>query len=470
MLALTMTPKLGLSQDNLVLNGLSSLWQLNREYYVGALYLTSHAKDPEAVLNMAGPKRMEIKVTIDKWSPRRFSQMWNQAILINNSADEQKRLSKDIVSFVNLPKEDLIYGDKITIALIPGKGTDVSLNDVKFMSSSEEGFFNLLANTWIGARPPSSDFKHDVLNQPVNTEEAQDLASRYEVIIPPDGRAKEVVSWAPEKYRKAALAALSAAGSAVSALTPSMSSSNAAAEAKAKKEAARKAAEAKKIAEKKAAEEKKRLAEKKAREAKELAARQEAERKAAEAKALAEKQAAEAKSLAEKQAAEKKAAEAKKLAEKVAAEKKAAEAKRLAEQKAAEEAKKLAEKKAAEEAAKAAKLAAAKKAEANKVSDAKLQGVLNIYRANMLRLTYRHVVYPSRSLSLNQEGTVVLKVTVDRKGKVVNISEETKSQFVTLNKAAEKAVKKASPYPEVPKLLPGEKFEFKIPIKFRIPT
>ncbi len=100
----------------------------------------------------------------------------------------------------------------------------------------------------------------------------------------------------------------------------------------------------------------------------------------------------------------------------------------------------------------------------------RLNGILNVYRANMLRLTYRHVVYPSRSLNLNQEGTVVLKVTVNRKGKVMDIKQEERSQYVALNKAAEKAVKKANPYPAIPKQLTGNKFEFKIPIKFRIPS
>ena len=108
--------------------------------------------------------------------------------------------------------------------------------------------------------------------------------------------------------------------------------------------------------------------------------------------------------------------------------------------------------------------------DAGGVDAARIDAMRNIYRANMLRLTYRYVIYPATALSKNQEGTVIMKVTVNRAGKVVSISPEKLSEFVALNKAAEKALKKASPFPAVPAQLPGDKFEFSIPIKFRIPT
>ncbi len=95
-------------------------------------------------------------------------------------------------------------------------------------------------------------------------------------------------------------------------------------------------------------------------------------------------------------------------------------------------------------------------------------GLLRIYRSNLLKKTYRYVIYPETSIDNHQEGDVILKLTVNRGGEIKKLKFHSKSEFIELNRAASKAVKKAKPFPPVPSRLEGETFEILMPIKFRL--
>ena len=93
--------------------------------------------------------------------------------------------------------------------------------------------------------------------------------------------------------------------------------------------------------------------------------------------------------------------------------------------------------------------------------------LLRFYRSTILTSTYKKIVYPSSAIDKNQQGKVVLKVIVDRSGKVQSIDLGEKSKFKLLNKAANRAVTKAH-FPSVPPELEGDEFEFLLPIKFSL--
>jgi len=96
------------------------------------------------------------------------------------------------------------------------------------------------------------------------------------------------------------------------------------------------------------------------------------------------------------------------------------------------------------------------------------KGLFRIYRSNLLKKTYQHVIYPETAIDKNQQGDVILKVIVRRSGKVDSVRFESRSTFNSLNKAARRAVNNASPYPKAPDTLQGEIFEILMPIKFRL--
>ena len=101
-------------------------------------------------------------------------------------------------------------------------------------------------------------------------------------------------------------------------------------------------------------------------------------------------------------------------------------------------------------------------------SSAQQAGLFRIYRSNLLKKTYQHVIYPESAIDRNQQGDVILKLTISRDGKIQNVNYDKRADFNSLNKAAARAVKNSSPFPAAPKNLHGEFFEVIMPIKFRL--
>ena len=95
------------------------------------------------------------------------------------------------------------------------------------------------------------------------------------------------------------------------------------------------------------------------------------------------------------------------------------------------------------------------------------EDLLRFYRSSILTSTYKKIVYPSSAIDKNQQGKVILKVVVNREGKVKSVDLKEKSPFKLLNKAANKTVTKAH-FPSVPPELEGNEFEFLLPIQFSL--
>ncbi len=195
LLALTSSVAVAQSDfDDLQMNGLAAFEQLRKEYYIGALYLESLSTDPANVVGMPGRKRMSIHITADRWPPLRFAQQWNQTILINNSSQELNANVMDVLAFTSLPKDDLVSGDRMTVDLLPDVGTRVTLNGTPLLQTRSDGLFRLLLNTWVGARPSTSDFKRDMLQLPTDGAGTA-LLGRYQSLEPDESRRKLVASW-----------------------------------------------------------------------------------------------------------------------------------------------------------------------------------------------------------------------------------------------------------------------------------
>ena len=103
-----------------------------------------------------------------------------------------------------------------------------------------------------------------------------------------------------------------------------------------------------------------------------------------------------------------------------------------------------------------------------KPSSAQQAGLFRIYRSNLLKKTYQHVIYPSSAIDRDQQGDVILKLTISRDGDIQKVDYDKRADFSSLNKAAARAVKNSTPYPAAPKQLLGETFEVIMPIKFRL--
>ncbi len=394
------------SFDELPLNGLAAFIQLRNEYYIGALYLESLSQDSGSAFNFSGRKRMDIRVTIDKWSQRSFAKQWNQLILINNEQERLEQFTDQILAFTDLPKDDLLVGDTITIDMHPSKGTTIYLDGKKAIHTDDKEFFDILLNTWIGQRPPSSDFKNDILTLPTD-QAGTELLVRYQALAPSNERSNKVAGWFKSQSSNKATATKSANAG----VAPPSSDTTV------------------------------------------TAKRETSTAKTSTNVAIAAVAVAAPSTKVEVTKPKLSApAEPKPAAKPAPAPKPEPEP---------EPPKKVAAKPAP---------APVAKVETPKVSakEAEQAKLLKAYSSNVLKLTYLNTQYPKRAMDFKQQGLVLLTVKINRKGKLIDIIETTTSEHKLLNNAARKAIKSTAPYPEVPNNLEGEEISVDLPFNFKL--
>ncbi|MFY0642520.1 MAG: TonB family protein [Bermanella sp.] len=178
---------------SLELNGIGSYTQLRKEFYIGALYLTEKSDDPNIILASGTSKRMALRVTTKRWSPRRWSLQWQNDIAINNTAQGGSELTNHLLTFTGFLDDNLIKGDEITVDYISTVGTIIKINNVKIIETNTAELFNFLVNVWIGKLPPSGEFKDGILGK--NSAESKALLSSYNALSYDASRTQMVSSW-----------------------------------------------------------------------------------------------------------------------------------------------------------------------------------------------------------------------------------------------------------------------------------
>lgn len=151
---------------DLMLNGSAVYQQLTRDFYLAGLYLPKASDDPSYILASSTAKRMQLVVTINRWSPRKWAGQWQNNISINNDiASASPSLQNALMEFTQFPRDDLSEGDEIIIDYQPAGNTRVLLNGDLVLETPGTDLFNFLLNTWIGKLPPSREFRHQILTQ-----------------------------------------------------------------------------------------------------------------------------------------------------------------------------------------------------------------------------------------------------------------------------------------------------------------
>jgi periplasmic protein TonB len=80
----------------------------------------------------------------------------------------------------------------------------------------------------------------------------------------------------------------------------------------------------------------------------------------------------------------------------------------------------------------------------------------------------RHKGYPPSARARHETGTAELAFTLDRSGKVVTSRLVRTSGSAALDQETMDTVRRAQPFPSPPANMPGETFEFTVPIRFNI--
>jgi len=80
----------------------------------------------------------------------------------------------------------------------------------------------------------------------------------------------------------------------------------------------------------------------------------------------------------------------------------------------------------------------------------------------------RHKGYPAAARARHEMGTAELAFTLDRNGKVLASRVVRTSGFASLDQETIDTVRRAQPFPPPPANMPGDTFDFTVPIRFNI--
>jgi TonB family protein len=122
---------------------------------------------------------MEVRM-LNNYSKRRWLNLWMQSISINNDRDSFSGSAQEVIDIMQAPKSAPKKGDIIEYLFDPDKGTSVRFNGTELISNYPADVFNVLLRTWIGAIPPSTAFKDELLGNSINIQ-AQELLQDIEL-------------------------------------------------------------------------------------------------------------------------------------------------------------------------------------------------------------------------------------------------------------------------------------------------
>ncbi len=97
------------------------------------------------------------------------------------------------------------------------------------------------------------------------------------------------------------------------------------------------------------------------------------------------------------------------------------------------------------------------------------QEILKRYEQVLSLWVNKHLIYPDQAKLQSLSGQAVVRIVIDRNGRVLSTTLEKPTQHTILNMAAMEMVKRANPVPSVPGNYPNKRLslEFLIPINFK---
>lgn len=396
------------AQADLVLNGSSVYSDLGKNQFAAALYLETPQKNPDSVHSMEGERRMEVRV-LNNYSKRRWFNLWMQSISINNSRETFSKSAQDLITLMQAAKSAPQKGDFIEYLSSSTQGTSMRFNGTELVADLPVEVFGLLLNTWIGAIPPSTNFKQEILGNQRHPEAMQLL----ETVTTDPQRKTLAASWIlPPKPKTVKVAV---------------------------KPAIKKAPKAKAVA----------------------AVKPKEKATLSPVTAVAEKVAV---TETIKEAVKETTKEA--TINKMAAAKPTADVTRSA---SAALSKAASTKTAAIETATSDKEVATNADSEDELDFSVAEALaMRDYTPLVVQKIYKKISYPSRAINRGFEGTVRMAIVVSKTGALESATIAQASNHSILNKAAIKATERAAPFPELPAALNIDQFEITVPITFKL--
>lgn len=146
----------------LVLNGAGVRKKFFISIYVGALYLPQRQQGTGQLLQSPPANRVLMHFVYSKVAKRKVDDTWREGFDLNLDAPTREAMATRLEQFVGL-FNDLAEGDRVWIDFVPGRGTQVSINE-KVRGTIEGDDFNAaLLAIWFGREPVSESLKNAML-------------------------------------------------------------------------------------------------------------------------------------------------------------------------------------------------------------------------------------------------------------------------------------------------------------------
>ena len=171
-------------------NGYASYQELGQEMFLAAIFLETPKNNSQLIFAADEKRRMEIKITASRVSPRRLTRLFLQSAAINNPTALLTAEASSMVAFSSSFTNRLIQGDHIVLSHTPGDGVELLINNIPVRTIASEQFFDVLLRTWIGPIPPTTDFRDNLLGK-VNS----NLDDKFARLSYQPGRDGAVENW-----------------------------------------------------------------------------------------------------------------------------------------------------------------------------------------------------------------------------------------------------------------------------------
>ena len=153
--------------SKLLLNGAGVRYKAVFKVYAAALYLSTKAATPEAVLAAPGPKRMQI-VMLRDIDGSELGKLFTRGMQDNAPREE---FSKSIAGIMKMSdifsaRKKLLSGESFSIDWLPGTGTVIMVNGKPAAEPIKEPeFYSAMMKIWLGKSPADMQLKDALLGK-----------------------------------------------------------------------------------------------------------------------------------------------------------------------------------------------------------------------------------------------------------------------------------------------------------------
>lgn len=151
------------SAQDLVLHSTASYSELNKPQFIADFYAPEGELNVEGLLNGDSPFEMRLTVEARSIGSRSFRRSWLEGVTINNNIETLQPMNRHLADFSNLFKGRLQQGDDFRVRYTQDGRTVVSLDGITLQTLSGNKFSPLLLSCWLGDVPLSASFKDNLI-------------------------------------------------------------------------------------------------------------------------------------------------------------------------------------------------------------------------------------------------------------------------------------------------------------------